>query len=107
MRALDISLKLYRKTLKRIQPAHIAMHRLMGGVILPGLERALDFKTIADDPFWFRLELLTGPHEIGDAARSRKAGGAGHDRAGYRRPRRLLQSAARAAGGRGWARHRA
>ncbi|MDE2775964.1 MAG: FkbM family methyltransferase [Chloroflexota bacterium] len=63
MRALDASLKLYRKTLKRIQPAHVAMHRLMGGLILPGLERALDFKTIADDPFWFRLELLTGQHE--------------------------------------------
>jgi len=63
MRALDISLRLYRKTLKRIRPAHIAMHRLMRGVVLPGLERATDIKTIADDPFWFRLELLTGQHE--------------------------------------------
>jgi len=63
MRALDIGLKLYRKTLKRIRPAHIAMHRLMNGLVLPGLERAADLQTIADDPFWFRLELLTGQHE--------------------------------------------
>ncbi len=63
MRALDASLRLYRKTLKRIRPAHLAMHRLMAGLVLPGLERALDFKTIAEDPFWFRLELLTGQHE--------------------------------------------
>lgn len=63
MRALDASLRLYRKTLKRIRPAHLAMHRLMAGLVLPGLERASDFKTIAEDPFWFRLELLTGQHE--------------------------------------------
>ncbi|MCY3575155.1 MAG: FkbM family methyltransferase [Chloroflexi bacterium] len=59
MRTLDASLRLYRKTLKRIRPAHVALHRLASGLILPGLERASDFKTIADDPFWFRLELLT------------------------------------------------
>ncbi|MCY3832402.1 MAG: FkbM family methyltransferase [Chloroflexi bacterium] len=63
MRVLDASLRLYRKTLKRIRPAHIAMHRLMRGVVLPGLERATGTQTIADDPFWFRLELLTGQHE--------------------------------------------
>ncbi len=63
MRTLDTGLRLYRKTLKRIRPAHLAMHRLMGDLVLPGLERALDFKTIAEDPFWFRLELLTGQHE--------------------------------------------
>ena len=63
MRAIDTSLQLYRKTLKRIRPAHHAMHRLMRSLVLPGLERASDFKTIADDPFWFRLELLTGQHE--------------------------------------------
>ncbi|MCY3914660.1 MAG: FkbM family methyltransferase [Chloroflexi bacterium] len=63
MRALDASLRLYRKTLKRIRPAHLAIHQLMAGLFLPGLERARDFKTIAEDPFWFRLELLTGQHE--------------------------------------------
>ncbi len=63
MRALDTSLRLYRKTLKRIRPAHLALHRLMRELVLPGLERARNFKTIADDPFWFRLELLTGQHE--------------------------------------------
>ena len=65
MRVLDTSLWLYRKTVKRIRPAHSAMHRLMGGLLLPGLERAKDFQTIPEDPFWFRLELLTRQHEIG------------------------------------------
>ena len=63
MRALSTSLRLYRKTLKRIRPAHLALHRLMRALVLPGLERASDFKTMSDDPFWFRLELLTGQHE--------------------------------------------
>ena len=63
MRALETSLRLYRKTLKRVRPAHLALHRLMALLVLPGLERALDFKTIAEDPFWFRLELLTALHE--------------------------------------------
>ena len=63
MRVLDSSLWLYRKTLKRIRPAHSAMHRLLDGLILPGLERASNFETIAEDPFWFRLELLTRQHE--------------------------------------------
>lgn len=65
MRVLDSSLWLYRKTVKRIRPAHSAMHRLMGLVVLPGLERANDFQTIREDPFWFRLELLTRQHEAG------------------------------------------
>ena len=30
---------------------------------MPALERRYDFKTIPEDPFWFRLELLTGQHE--------------------------------------------
>ena len=64
MRALDTSLWLYRKTVKRIRPAHIALHRLLSSLLIPGLERANDFKTIAEDPFWFRLELLTRRHEI-------------------------------------------
>ena len=63
MRFLDTSLKLYRKTLKRYRPAHLAMHRVMDEWVLPALERRRDFQTIADDPFWFRLELLTGRHE--------------------------------------------
>ena len=63
MSVFDTSLRLYRKTLKRIRPAHIALHRLLGGLLLPGLERATGFQTIAEDPFWFRLELLTRQHE--------------------------------------------
>ena len=64
MRVFDSSLSLYRKTVKRIRPAHIAMHRLMGGLVMPALERKHDFRTIPEDPFWFRLELLTGRHEM-------------------------------------------
>ena len=60
---LDTSLRLYRKTLKRVRPAHIALHRVLSGLLLPGLERATGFQTIAEDPFWFRLELLTRQHE--------------------------------------------
>lgn len=64
MRLFDSSLSLYRKTLKRVRPAHIAMHRLMDRVLMPALERRYDFKTIPEDPFWFRLELLTSQHEV-------------------------------------------
>ena len=63
MSMLDASLRLYRKTLKRIRPAHVALHRLLSGLLLPGLERATGFQTMAEDPFWFRLELLTRQHE--------------------------------------------
>ncbi|MCY4018127.1 MAG: FkbM family methyltransferase [Chloroflexi bacterium] len=64
MRLFDSSLSLYRKTVKRVRPAHIAMHRLMDRVLMPALERRYNFKTIPEDPFWFRLELLTGQHEV-------------------------------------------
>ena len=63
MRLMDSSLWLYRKTLKRIRPAHSAMHRLLERTLLPALERANDFETVPHDPFWFRLELLTRQHE--------------------------------------------
>ncbi len=63
MSVLNTSLRLYRQTLKRVRPAHIALHRLLSGLLLPGLERATGFKTISEDPFWFRLELLTRQHE--------------------------------------------
>ena len=63
MRVLETSLSLYRKTLRRYQPAHHALHRVICRTLLPALERRRGFQTIADDPFWFRLELLTGRHE--------------------------------------------
>ena len=63
MRVLESSLWLYRKTLKRIGPAHGALHRVLSALLLPALERANDFQTIVEDPFWFRLELLTRQHE--------------------------------------------
>ena len=59
----DISLNLYRKTVKRFRPAHVATHWLMTHGAIPALERVKHFQTMPDDPFWFRLELLTGRHE--------------------------------------------
>ena len=55
MRVLDTSLWLYRKTVKRIRPVHSAIHRVLDKLLIPGLERATDFQTIAEDPFGFAL----------------------------------------------------
>lgn len=60
----NLSLKLYRKTLKRLRPAHAAAHWLMTRTVIPWLEKSNHFQTIPDDPFWFRLELLTNRHEL-------------------------------------------
>jgi len=64
MRVFDSSLTLYRKTVKRFKPAHIAIHWVMSHLVIPLLEAVKGFKTIPDDPFWFRLELLTNRHEM-------------------------------------------
>ena len=60
----DFSLKLYRKTLKRFRSAHVATHWLMTHGAIPILEKSSGFRTMPDDPFWFRLELLTNRHEV-------------------------------------------
>lgn len=49
--------------MKRFQPAHKATHWLMTRGAIPLLESLTGFHTIPDDPFWFRLELLTKQHE--------------------------------------------
>ncbi|MEM7332224.1 MAG: FkbM family methyltransferase [Chloroflexota bacterium] len=59
----ELGLQLYRQTVKRLRPAHVASHWFMTHAIIPSLERAKNFKTIPDDPFWFRLELLRDKHE--------------------------------------------
>lgn len=59
----EIGLNFYRKTVKRFQPAHKATHWVMTHGTIPFLENRTGFHTIADDPFWFRLELLTNRHE--------------------------------------------
>lgn len=64
MRLFDASLSLYRRTIKRVRPAHIATHRALDRLLLPALEYWYDFKTMPEDPFWFRLELLTRRHEL-------------------------------------------
>ena len=56
-------LTIYRKTLKRIRPLHVAINRFLSGVVLPMMEKSQSFQTMPDDPFWFRLELLTRKHE--------------------------------------------
>jgi len=58
-----MGLSLYRRTLKRFRPAHALVHWLMKHTLIPILEARNGFKTMPDDPFWFRLELLTGRHE--------------------------------------------
>lgn len=64
MHISDFSLRLYRKTVKRFYPAHVATHWFMNHLVIPTLESIKRFHTIAEDPFWFRLELLTNRHEI-------------------------------------------
>ncbi len=63
MSITELSVNLYRKTLKRFPPAHRATHWLMGHGVIPLLEKSSGFATMPDDPFWFRLELLTRRHE--------------------------------------------
>ena len=63
MRISNFLLNIYRKTIKQLRPAHVATHWLMTRMIIPVLEKRKRFSTIADDPFWFRFELLTDRHE--------------------------------------------
>jgi FkbM family methyltransferase len=63
MRITDIGVNFYRKTLKRFPPAHKATHWVMNHGTIPLLEKSSGFATMPDDPFWFRLELLTQRHE--------------------------------------------
>lgn len=55
---------LYRKLFKRFYPIHLMTHWLMRYLVLPGMERLHGFQTMPDDPFWFRLALLTQQHEV-------------------------------------------
>lgn len=63
MSGFDTSLNLYRKTVKRIRPLHVAIHWAMTHTVIPAMEKLKGFRTIPDDPFWFRLGLVTGRHE--------------------------------------------
>jgi FkbM family methyltransferase len=63
MSITDLSLQLYRKTIKRFRSAHVATHWLMTHGAIPILEKISGFRTMPDDPFWFRLELLIRRHE--------------------------------------------
>lgn len=68
---LAMGANLYRKTLKRIPLLHRVAHWLSIHVLFPILEQVAGFRTMPDDPFWFRLELLTGRHEPETTARLR------------------------------------
>jgi len=59
----ETSLRLYRRTIKRFRPAHSAVHWLLSHTFIPAMEKIRNFQTMPDDPFWFRLELLTNRHE--------------------------------------------
>ncbi|MFW5748621.1 MAG: FkbM family methyltransferase [Chloroflexota bacterium] len=59
----DSGLNIYRKTLRRIRPVHSALHRVIKWTVIPVMEQTRNFRTMPDDPFWFRLELLLGQHE--------------------------------------------
>jgi FkbM family methyltransferase len=65
-------LSLYRHTIKRVRFLHQAMHWLMKHTAIPLLETVNGFYTLADDPFWFRLELLTNRHEMETSAQVRQ-----------------------------------
>lgn len=60
---LQVGLGIYRKTFKRLRPVHFALHWLFSHTWIPFLERTQNFYTMPDDPFWFRVELLTQRHE--------------------------------------------
>lgn len=64
MSVLNTSVSFYRKTVKRLRPAHRAVHRLVTSIVIPLMERMKNFNTMPDDPLWFRVELLTDRHEI-------------------------------------------
>ncbi len=68
----EASLRLYRRTIKRFRPAHTAVHWLLSHTFIPALERMRNFHTMPDDPFWFRLELLTNRHEPETTAQLRR-----------------------------------
>ena len=61
---LQMGLSVYRKTFKRLRPVHLAVHWLLTHTWIPLLERIQQFYTMPDDPFWFRVELLTKHHEV-------------------------------------------
>lgn len=62
-RAFEIAVRFYRQTIKRIYPVHVGVHWVVSHTIIPLLESIKRFKTVPDDPFWFRLELLLNQHE--------------------------------------------
>ncbi len=68
----EASLRLYRRTIKRFRPAHSAVHWLLSHTFIPTLEAIRRFRTMPDDPFWFRLELLTDRHEPETTAQLRR-----------------------------------
>lgn len=71
-RIFESILAIYRQSFKRIYPIHAALHWGISRSLIPLLERSKRFKTISDDPFWFRLELLLNKHELESTQRLRR-----------------------------------
>lgn len=72
MTVFDHGVSLYRRTLKRVKPLHRAIHGMMTRTLIPYLEARRNFRTMPDDPFWFRVELLTDNHEVETTAQLEK-----------------------------------
>lgn len=62
-RIFNTGLTLYRKTLKQVRPFHVAIHWVVSHSLIPFLEAVRGFRTLPDDPLWFRFELLMERHE--------------------------------------------
>lgn len=60
---LQVGVRVYRKTFKRIRFVHRGLHWAAYHLLFPLMERVRGFRTMPDDPFWFRYELLSGKHE--------------------------------------------
>jgi FkbM family methyltransferase len=57
------AIRIYRRTLKPFRALHSAFYALAQGVLLPALEVLKNFRTMKDDPVYFRIELLTEGYE--------------------------------------------
>jgi FkbM family methyltransferase len=56
-------IRIYRRTLKPFGGLHTALYALSRHVLIPLLEWLRGFRTMADDPLYFRVELLTEGYE--------------------------------------------
>jgi FkbM family methyltransferase len=68
----------YRAIARRFPGLHLLLYRLGEGYVLPMLEWLSGFRTLPDDPMWFRSQLVFGTYERETAAVIRKLVRHGH-----------------------------